>query len=87
MQVQVLFPAPLAPVKGAASELIRNDELAFLYAKTAPMPPLSPVFRENTRLGLCHGAGLVWKCFRAAMPEWGFLSLPCGFTAHRVCGV
>ena len=58
MQVQVLFPAPLAPVKGAASELIRNDELAFLYAKTAPMPPLPPAFRENTRLGPCGWARL-----------------------------
>ena len=52
MQVQVLFPAPLAPVKGAASELIRNDELAFLYAKTAPMPPL-PLYSERI-----HG----WAC-------------------------
>ena len=76
MQVQVLFPAPLAPVKGAVSELIRNDELAFLYAKTAPMPPLYRVCLGNIRLGLRHGAGLVWKCFRAAATEWGFLSLP-----------
>ena len=46
-----------ALTKGAASELIRNDELAFLYAKPGPMPPLSPVFRRNTRLGLQHEPG------------------------------
>ena len=57
MQVQVLFPAPSALTIGAASELIRNDELAFLYAKPGPLPPLSPVFRRNTRLGLQHGPG------------------------------
>ena len=52
MQVQVLFPAPSALTIGAASELIRNDGFAFLYAKPGPMPPLSPVFRRNTRMGL-----------------------------------
>ena len=57
MQVQVLFPAPSALTIGAASELIRNDGFAFLYAKIGPMPPLSPVFRRNTRLGLHHGPG------------------------------
>ena len=57
MQVQVLFPAPSALTIGAASELIRNDVFAFLYAKPGPMPPLSPVFRRNTRLGLHHGPG------------------------------
>ena len=42
---------------GAASELVRNDGFAFLYAKTGPMPPLSPVSRRNTRLGLHYGPG------------------------------
>ena len=41
----------------AASELIRYDGFAFLYAKPGPMPPLSPVFRRNTRLGLQHEPG------------------------------
>ena len=35
----------------------RNDGFAFLYAKPGPLPPLSPVFRRNTRLGLYHGPG------------------------------
>ena len=55
--VQVLFPAPSASTIDAASELIRNDGFAFLYAKPGQMPPLSPVFRRNTRLGLHHGPG------------------------------
>ena len=42
---------------GAASELIRNDGFAFLYAKPGPLLPLSPVYRRNTRLGLHHGPG------------------------------
>ena len=46
-----------ALTKGAASELIRNDGFAFLYAKPGPLPPLSPVFRRNTRLSLHHGPG------------------------------
>ena len=61
MQVQVLFPAPSALTIGAASELIRNDGFAFLYAKPGPMPPLSPVFRRNTRLGLHHEPGSIWE--------------------------
>ena len=56
--VQVLFPAPSALTIGAASELIRDDGFAFLNAKPSLMPPLSPVFRRNTRLGLHHGPGL-----------------------------
>ena len=59
MQVQVLFPAPSASTIDAASELIRNDELAFLYAKPGPLPPLFPVFRRNTRLGLHYGPGSI----------------------------
>ena len=57
MQVQVLFPAPSVPTLGTASELIRNDRLAFHYSNPGPMPPLSPVFRRNTRLGLHHRPG------------------------------
>ena len=57
MQVQVLFPAPSVPTLGTASELIRYDRLAFLYANPGPMPPFSPVFRRITRLGLRHGPG------------------------------
>ena len=41
----------------AASELIRYDGFAFLYAKPGPLPPLFPAFRRNTRLGLHHGLG------------------------------
>ena len=48
---------PSALTIGAASELVRNDEFAFLYAKPGPLPPLSPVVRRNTRLGLHHGPG------------------------------
>ena len=55
--VQVLFPAPSALTIGAASELVRYDGLAFLYANPGPLPPLSPVFRRNTRSGLHLGPG------------------------------
>ena len=57
--VQVLFPAPSALTAGAAGGLVRNDGSAFLYAKPGPMPPLSPIFRRNTRLGLQHGPGSI----------------------------
>ena len=57
VRVQVPSTAPSALTISAASELIRNDELAFLYAKPGPLPPLSPVYRRNTRLGLHHGPG------------------------------
>ena len=57
VRVQVPSTAPSALTIGAASELIRNDGFAFLYAKPGPLPPLSPVFRRNTRLGLHHGPG------------------------------
>ena len=50
-------PPPSALTIGAASELIRNDGFAFLYAKPGPLPPSSPVFRRNTRLGLHRGPG------------------------------
>lgn len=45
---------PSALTIGAASELIRYDGFAFLYAKPGHLPPSSPVFRRNTRLGLQH---------------------------------
>ena len=48
---------PSVPTLGTASELVRYDGLALLYAKPGPMPPLSPVFRRNTRLGLHHRPG------------------------------
>ena len=57
LQVQVLFPAPSALTISAASELIRYDGFAFLYAKPGPLPPLFPAFRRNTRLSLHHGPG------------------------------
>ena len=57
VRVQVPLAAPSALTIGAASELIRNDGFAFLYANPGPLPPLSPVFRRNTRLGLHHGPG------------------------------
>ena len=75
LQVQVLFPAPSASTIDAASELIRNDGFAFLYAKPGPMPPLSPVFRRNTRLGLQHGPGSFVNC--SDHPRWD--SIPRGF--------
>lgn len=52
--------APSALTIGAASELVRYDGLAFLYAKPGPLPPSSPVFRRNTRMGLHHGPGSIW---------------------------
>ena len=55
--VRIPPPPPSALTIGAASELIRNDGFAFLYAKPGPLPPSSPVFRRNTRLGLHHGPG------------------------------
>ncbi len=57
VRVQVPSTAPSALTIGAASELVRNDEFAFLYANPGPLPPSSPVFRRNTRLGLHHGPG------------------------------
>ena len=55
--VRVLLRPPSVPTLGTASELIRYDRLAFLYANPGPMPPFSPVFRRITRLGLQHGPG------------------------------
>ena len=56
---------------GAASELIRNDGLAFLYAKPGPLPPLSPVFRRNARLGLHYEPGSFVNL--SAQPRWDFV--------------
>ena len=81
MQVQVLFPAPSALTIGAASELVRNDGFAFLYAKPGLMPPLSPVFRRNTRLGLHHWPGSFVNC--SDQPRRDFNSR--GF--FRICRV
>ena len=87
MQVQVLFPAPLAPVKGAVSELIRNDKLAFLYAKTAPMPPL-PLHSERIHGWACvMGPGSFGNASGQPCRNGGFCRFPRGYTAHRVCGV
>ncbi|MBQ8955222.1 MAG: hypothetical protein IJ048_14040, partial [Clostridia bacterium] len=72
MQVQVLFPAPAALTLGAASELVRNDGFAFLYAKTGPMPPLSPAFYRITRLGQQYGAGSFVNL--SDQPRWDFVS-------------
>ena len=94
--VQVLFPAPSVPTLGTASELIRYDRLAFLYAKSGPMPPFSPVFRRITRLGLQQGPGSFAICLdqprRASFPvasprgyrEIREISVRRGITAHRV---
>ena len=57
VRVQVPSTAPSVPTLGTASELVRYDRLAFLYANPGPMPPFSPVFRRITRLGLQHGPG------------------------------
>ena len=72
LQVQVLFPAPSALTIGAASELIRNDGFAFLYAKAGPLPPSSPVFRRITRLGLQYGQGSFVNL--SGQPRWDFVS-------------
>ena len=66
---------------GAASELVRNDGFAFLYAKPGLMPPLSPVFRRNTRLGLHHWPGSFVNC--SDQPRRDFNSR--GF--FRICRV
>ena len=58
MRIQVPSTAPSVPTLGTASELVRYDGLAFLYANPGLMPPFSPVFRRITRLGLQHGPGL-----------------------------
>ena len=79
--VQVLFPAPSASTIDAASELIRNDGFAFLYAKPGPMLPSSPIFRRNTRLGLHHGPG----SFVNSSDQLRRESVPRGF--FRICRV
>lgn len=66
---------------GAANELVRNDGFAFLYAKPGPMPPLSPVFRRNTRLGLQHEPGSFVNLSDQPRRD----SIPRGFS--RICRV
>ena len=84
MQVQVLFPAPSALTIGAASELIRNDGFAFLNAKPGPLPPLSPIFRRNTRLGLHHGPGSFVNLLDQLRLESVFRGIPQIYLVPRV---
>lgn len=85
--VQVLFPAPSALTIGAASELIRNDGFAFLYAKTRPFAALIPHIPQEYTVGPASWAGVVCKSFGSATSgfqfPWIFPDLPC--TACTAC--
>ena len=68
------------------SELIRNDELAFLYTNPGPLPPFSSVFRRNTQLGLHHGPSLF--VYLSDQPRRDFSSRVFSvFAVYRVYGV
>ena len=86
-QVRVLLRPPSALTIGAASELVRNDEFAFLYAKTHPVAALIPRIPQEYTVGPASWAGFVCKLFVSATPgfqfPWIFPDLPC--TACTAC--
>ena len=71
---------------GAASELIRNDGFAFLYANPGPMPPVSPAIYRITCLGLHCGPGSFVNL--SDQPRRDYVSRGfSGFAVYRVYGV
>ena len=78
---------PSVPTLGTASELVRYDGLAFLYAFPGLLPPFPPRFRRITRFVLRAWAVEVCKLF-AQQPHIPIFSFfPRGYRVRRVMRV
>ena len=75
------------PTIGTASELVRYDGLAFLYAFPGPLPPSLPRFRRITRFVLRPGALLLVNCLHTSPGTSIFCFIPRGCRVRRVMRV